>query len=57
MRKVVSGNFHRRRESCWNGVAYVLRDQFGVVEILTDDGRGCGSRKKNWVTKNLVANG
>ena len=41
------------------------RDRIGVAGILTNDGRGCGSRKnfqsllgsrENWVAKNLVAN-
>ena len=42
------------------------RDRIGVVGILTNDGRGCGSREnfqsllgscEYWVAKNLVANG
>ena len=41
------------------------RDRIGVAGILTNDGRGCGSReniqsllgsRENWVAKNLVAN-
>ena len=41
-------------------------DRIGVAGILTNDGRGCGSRvnfqsllgsRENWVAKNLVANG
>ena len=44
----------------------VSRDRIGVVGILTNDGRGCGSRenfqslmgsRENVVAKNLVANG
>ena len=51
MRKIVSGNFRCQRESCGNGVVYVLctwdasRDRFGVAGILTKDGRRCGSRE------------
>ena len=72
VRKIVPGNFHRRRELCGNDVAYdfarrdASRDRIVVAGILTNDGRGCGSREKfqsllgsreYWVTKNLVANG
>ena len=41
------------------------RDRIGVAGILTNDGRGCGSRenfqsllgsREYWVAKNLVAN-
>ena len=42
------------------------RDRIEVAGILTNDGRGCGSRenfqsllgsRENWVAKKLVANG
>ena len=64
MRKIVPGNFRRRRESWWR-MSCARRDaahnRIEVAGILTDDGRGCGSRKnfqlllgsrENWVAKN-----
>ena len=56
MRKIVPSNFRRRRESCGNDVAYVLRtpeasrDRIEVTGILMTDGRGCGSRENFSVT-------
>ena len=49
VRKIVPGNFRRRREmmlhmSCARQDA--SRDRIGVAGILMNDGHGCGSHKK-----------
>ena len=51
MRKIVSGNFHRRnragmmlRMSC--ACQDASRDRIEVAGILMNDGHGCGSREK-----------